>query len=206
MARTKQQQLQQQNHPKKGATIKVDPIRDVNAIQRIKHTLKDDPRNLCLFTLGLNTAYRANELLSLTVGQVQHLKAGDTLDIKQSKNQEYRRVTLNNICIETIKSWLIQHPNPSPQAALFTSTRTQSAITVPTLCRLIKKWTRHIGLNGNYGSHSMRKSWGYHQRVRESVPLPILMRAFGHASEEQTLAYLGIQQKEIEGVYLGLEL
>ena len=61
------------NHPLKGSTIHVEPIRDKTAIKRIKKLLRDHPRDLCLFTLGINTAFRANELLSLQVNQVEHL-------------------------------------------------------------------------------------------------------------------------------------
>ena len=71
---------QNPNHPAAGSTIKVEPIRDKRAIARIKKILVDRPRDLCLFTLGINTAYRANELLSLKVGQVKNLQAGDVLD------------------------------------------------------------------------------------------------------------------------------
>ncbi len=73
------------NHPDTGSTIKVEPIRDVKAIRRIKKILIDKPRDLCLFTVGINTAYRANEIPSLRVGQVAHLQVGDRLDLKQKK-------------------------------------------------------------------------------------------------------------------------
>ncbi|MEP1060930.1 MULTISPECIES: hypothetical protein [Cyanophyceae] len=59
---------QNPNYPTAGSTT---------AISRIKKILTDRPRNLCLFTLGINTAYRANELLSLKVGQVKNLQARD---------------------------------------------------------------------------------------------------------------------------------
>jgi len=72
---------QAQNHPKKGATIKVEPIRDLKAIKRIKKILTDKPRDLCLFTFGINTAYRANELLSIKVCEVSHLQVG--VEVKQ---------------------------------------------------------------------------------------------------------------------------
>ncbi|MEP5154111.1 MAG: hypothetical protein ABJQ89_13950, partial [Planktotalea sp.] len=61
------------NHPQKGASIKVEPIRALNDIKAIKSRLSGNPRDLCLFTFGINTAYRAGEILSLTVGQVAHL-------------------------------------------------------------------------------------------------------------------------------------
>jgi integrase len=86
---------QNPNHPADGSTIKVEPIRDKKAIARIKKILVDRPCDLCLFTLGINTAYRANELLSLKVGQVKNLKAGEVPDLKQRKTHKYRSATLN---------------------------------------------------------------------------------------------------------------
>lgn len=77
----------------------MEPIRDKKAIQRIKKILADRPRDLCLFTLGINTAYRANELFSTKVGQVKNLRAGDVLDLKQRKTHKYRPVTLNGTAI-----------------------------------------------------------------------------------------------------------
>ena len=53
------------------------------------------PRDLCLFVLGMNTAFRANELLSLKVGQERSLLPGDVLSVKQSKTGKFRQVTVN---------------------------------------------------------------------------------------------------------------
>ena len=39
------------------------------------------------------------------------------------------------------------------------------------------------------------------QRTEQDTPTPLLMQAFGHASQQQTLAYLWIQEEEIEFVY-----
>ncbi|MEO0569291.1 MAG: site-specific integrase, partial [Pseudomonadota bacterium] len=61
--------------------MKVEPVKDVKAIKRIQKLLDDSPRDLCFFTLGINTAYRANELLRLTVGDVEHLAPGDVLEV-----------------------------------------------------------------------------------------------------------------------------
>jgi len=54
--------------------------------------LRDHPRDLCLFVLGMNTAFRANELLSLKVGQVRSLLPGDVLSVKQSKKGKFHQV------------------------------------------------------------------------------------------------------------------
>ncbi|MGH1375809.1 MAG: tyrosine-type recombinase/integrase [Alphaproteobacteria bacterium] len=198
--------LQQRNHPKKGASIKVEPIRLTSAIMAINEHLQDQPRNLCLFILGINTAYRAGELLSLRVADVSHLKVGDILEIKQLKNHKYRQATLNGAAYHALNSWLAVHPNPTPSAYLFLSQR-GGAITVSTLCNYMKLWCSHAGLNGNFGSHTLRKTWGFHQRtMNKDADVSLLMRAFGHASEAQTLSYLGIQPKEVRDLYLEVEL
>ncbi|MEZ5529717.1 MAG: hypothetical protein R3E57_07245 [Porticoccaceae bacterium] len=72
--------------------------------------------------------------------------------------------------------------------------------------RMVKNWTRQAGLKGNYGSHTLRKTWGYHQRVELDTAVPILMEAFGHQSQKETLDYLGIQPDEVRDIYLRLEL
>ena len=196
-----------QNHPKKGSAIKVNPVRHKHHIEAIKANLSHQPRNLCLFVLGINTAFRANELLSLTVGQVAGLNVGSRLEVKQSKTNKYRAITINKASYAAIQVWLHLHPKQNiPSAALFLSQKTRSAIQVPTLNRLVKSWCRSVGMNENTGSHTLRKTWGYHQRIQGNASLPLLMAAFGHNTENQTLDYLGIQTDEVQALYFDLEL
>jgi integrase len=176
----------------------VEPIRDKKAIPRIKKILADRPRDLCLFTLGINTAYRANELLSLKVGQVKNLQAGDVLDLKQRKTHKYRPVTLNATAVAAIQAWL-QVGDLKPEDYLFTGQR--GCLTVETMSTRVKTWCQDVGLKGNYGSHTLRKTWGYWQRLERGTAIPLLMEAFGHATQQQTLAYLGIQSNEIAAIY-----
>ncbi len=196
------------NHPKKGASIKVQPIRSLDAIAQIKENLKDQPRNLCLFTMGINTAYRANELLSLTVGQVADLKVGDELEVKQSKNKSYRMTALNSVAVRSIHDWLEHHPQVhQPQAPLFMSQHYKHrALSVSAVNLMVKAWCRDIGLNSNFGSHSLRKTWGYQQRILKNTSVALLMCAYGHSTEAQTLDYLGILADEIKAIYMEMEL
>ncbi|MEO1242773.1 MAG: tyrosine-type recombinase/integrase [Pseudomonadota bacterium] len=194
------------NRPAPGSSIKVEPIRNLKGIKQIKKLLKDSPRDLCLFTFGINTAYRAGELLSIRVGQVAHLKPGEVLDLKQSKNKAYRATTLNGAVIKAVQHWLEHHPDPRPKAPLFPSRKGIGALGVSALNHMIKKWCAEAGIKGNYGSHSLRKTFGYHQRVQAGQPVALLMAVFGHSSERVTLEYLGIQPDEIADLYMELEL
>jgi len=195
------------NHPKKGAAIKVHPIRAKQHILAIKQNLKSQPRNYCLFVMGINTAFRANELLSLKINQVEHLTVGSRLEVKQSKTGKYRAVTINNNCNDAIRYWLDRHPRRhEPNAAFFQSRHSNTAIRVTTLNNLVKGWCEEVGVTENTGSHTLRKTWGYHQRMRGRASVAILMVAFGHSSENQTLEYLCIQSDELQALYFGLEL
>ncbi|MEW8026292.1 MAG: tyrosine-type recombinase/integrase [Candidatus Thiodiazotropha sp.] len=200
---------QARNHPRKGTSIKVEPIRDLRDILEIKECLMHDgrARDYCLFTLGINTAFRASDLLSLTIGQVEHLETGDLLEIKEKKTGRHRAVTLNRSGHLGLVIWLREHPaRHDPDAPLFLSQRRHAALSVSSVNHLVKQWCRDIKLPGKFGSHTLRKTWGYHQRKINDAPVPLLMRAFGHRSEAQTLAYLHIQNRELRDLFLALEL
>jgi integrase len=71
---------------------------------------------------------------------------------------------------------------------------------VPEVSRKVKGWCRDIRLDGNYGSHSLRKTWGFWQ-YKCGTPIPLLMEAFGHQTQRQTMAYLGIQAMEVAQIF-----
>ena len=187
------------NHPEKGSQIKVEPIRKKRDIQSIKKMLSDNPRNQALFTIGINTNLRASDLLSIKAGQVRDLKAGDSIQIKEKKTGKFRVVTLNKACIQAIQKLLASSLYDDDIDPLFVGQR--GPLTVPSVSRLVKSWCRAINLRGNYGSHSMRKTWGYHQRVTFGTDIPRLMVCFNHSTQRQTLEYLCIQADEIKDVY-----
>ncbi len=72
---------------------------------------------------------------------------------------------------------------------------------VSTLSQMVKKWCGDVGLRGNYGSHTLHETWGYHQRTTYDRRTALLTWVYGHASESQTLDYLCIQADEITELY-----
>ena len=191
------------NHPSRGAEIKVEPIRDPKSISTIKKLLADNPRNLAIFVVGCNTNLRASDLIRITAGQVRHLKPGDELVLKERKTSKPRRITMNKSAAGAIQN-LLSSRDLGDSDPLFRSQRGE-ALTVGSVHRLVKGWCRDIGLKGNFGSHTLRKTFGYHAR-QAGVSIPVLMEMFNHSSQRQTMTYLGIQPEEIKDAYLKLEL
>jgi len=153
---------QNHNHPKKGSTIKVEPIKSKKDIQTIKKLLADKPMDLALFTIGINTNLRASDLLRIRVKQVKDLNLNDEIVLNEKKTKKERRINLNKACIEAIQG-LLASKEYADKDYLFMGQR--GVLTVPTVNAKVKTWCRAINLKGNYGSHTLRKSWGYHQRV-----------------------------------------
>ena len=189
---------QNHNHPKKGSTIKVEPIKSKKDIQTIKKLLADKPLDYALFTIGINTNLRASDLLRIRAGQVKGLKANDEIVLNEKKTKKERRINLNKACIEAIQG-LLATKEYSAKDYLFMGQR--GVLTVPTVNAKVKAWCRAINLKGNYGSHTLRKTWGYHQRVSFGTDLPTLMECFNHSTQKQTLAYLCVQPEEIRNFY-----
>jgi integrase len=161
-----------QNHPTKGDQISVEPIRSIKDIQSIKKMLQGNPRDFALFVVGINTASRASDLLALTVGQVRHLNPGDTLPVRERKTSKVRRITLNAAAHAAIKALLDTMQDTADGAPLFQSRKGNKALTVSTLNNMVKAWCEGINLKGNYGSHTLRKTFGYHHRVTHGTDLP----------------------------------
>ena len=187
---------QNTNHPKPGAEIKVEPIRSARDIKAIKRLLADNPRDYALFILGINTNLRASDLLTLRVEQVRGIVAGQDIELKEQKTSKKRRITLNKGCVDAIQALLSQRDSEP----LFSGQR--GPLTVPSVNRLVKQWCSQVNLKGNYGSHTLRKTWGYHQRVTFGRGTAELMVCFNHSTERQTLDYLCVQPEEIKSIYM----
>jgi integrase len=186
------------NHPLAGAEIKVEPIRDVKDIKAIRKMLNGNAMYQALFTLGINTNLRASDLIRITAGQVRGIRPLGEIEIREQKTGKIRRISLNKACVEAIQE-LMATGTWRDEEPLFRGQR--GPLTVPSVHRLVKGWCRAIHLQGNYGSHTLRKTWGYHQRVSFGIGLPELMTCFNHSTQRQTLAYLCVQPDEIRNIY-----
>jgi integrase len=185
----------------KGISKKVDPITELKDIRSIKKCLQDNPRDLCLFTIGINTNLRASDLVRISVGMVNDLNVGDELVLIEKKTEKERRISLNRDCIDTIQNLINSFKQPRKDDSQLFRGR-QGDIKPIGVNYLVNKWVKIINLKGKYGAHSLRKTFGYHMRVQHKVSIPILMQIFNHHSQKQTLDYLCVQPDEIKEVYM----
>ena len=189
------------NHPKKGDRIAVDPIRKTKDIKAIAKLIQDNPRDHLLFSIGVNNGLRSCDLIKLKVGQVRHLKIGDTLTIKESKTGKENILVINKTVFKALKHYL-DAVQPNDEDYLFPSRKGNSHLQSQAVSKLVKKWTKEINLKGNYGAHTLRKTWGFIQRTQFGVGFEIICKRYNHSSPAITMRYLGIQDKEVHGILM----
>jgi integrase len=189
------------NHPRKGDRITVGPIREIKDIKAIKQLLANNPRNLLLFTMGVNNGLRTGDLLKLKAKDVKPLRPGQSIIIRESKTGKDNVLMVNNSVYKTIRSyWEILKPDDEDY--LFAGRKTQAPLTIQAVNALVKKWTKAINLQGNYGAHTLRKTFGYIQRTKYGVGFELLAKRFNHSSPAVTMRYLGLTSKEVNDVLM----
>ena len=193
--------MKKNNHPKKGERIAVDPIRRLEDIQAISKMLSGSPRDHLLFTMGINNGLRVIDLLKLTVKDVKDLKPGDTITIKESKTGKDNILMINKTIYKSLQNYLRQLA-PDDNAYLFKSRKGDGPLGSQAVSKLVKKWTGAINLRGNYGAHTLRKTFGYIQRTVYGVGFEVLCKRYNHSSPSITMRYLGIHDKEVGSILM----
>ncbi len=193
------------NRPGKGARIKVEPIRSLVDIGRIKTRLQNRPRDLALFTLGIHLPLRVPDLLALRRHQVCDLKPGAAFTIQEQRTGRRVKISLNRTCCLAVEELAKSCCDAAGEADwyqryLFRSRRGE-VLLASSVHRLVKSWCKHLGLTGNYGANSLRKTWGYHQFATFGTDLNRLMTFFNHATRRQTLDYLCLQPQDFKNIF-----
>ncbi len=198
------------NHPVKGSSIKVEPIKDMKDIKAIETLLADNPRNLALFTLGINTGLRMVDLLEIRHGQIQDLKPGDRIELRKKGHAKSLSAELNSKSVKAVQQLIHAKRNQAkkgklkPNDYLFEGPR--GVLSVPTVNNLVKKWCATINLKnslrlkGSYGCHTLRKTYGYIQVVHRGISPIELMADLNHSNVLQTIEYIGLLPEVLESI------
>lgn len=174
----------------------VEALRDIKQINAIKRYLKkSSERDYVLFVLGINTGLKVTELLSI---KVQDLMTEECVikDFYTLSPAEANKEIFLNETVKKIVSQYIQCANLKRDDYLFMSKKTKLPITRQQAYRVIHQAAEKVGIKGNIGTNSMRKTFGYHAYKR-GVAISLLQKHFNHSSPSETLKYLGISRDEI---------
>jgi Site-specific recombinase XerD len=191
----------------------VEPIKNTKDISKIKQYLigKENKRDYMLFVAGINVGLRAGDLLKLKIDDVIHDgKIVDKVIIYEEKTDKKREFELNKSAKDAIRLYLDTINIVETDAYLFKSRKGDGALTVESAHKIIKTTLRELNIKGNYGTHSLRKTFAYHIYINNIRTNPTiintLQKMLNHSSASVTLRYIGITKEVVSDVYNSLNL
>ena len=161
---------------------------------RMKLEAAGNPRNLALFNLAIDSKLRACDLLSVRVCDIANgLTVQSRGKIVQRKTGRPVRFELTGRTKESVAAW-VRLAGLTSDAFLFPSRQHRSHhLSVRQYARLMKNWTRSIGLDPmRYGTHTMRRTKAT-LIYRQTKNLRAVQLLLGHSKLDSTVRYLGIE-------------
>lgn len=201
-----------------------EPIKNMNDIIRVSKFLIEQRRyrDNMLFIVGINFGLRVSDLRMLRFSNLinENMTFKDSFPIFEQKTRNTRKhkrnrhITINNAVIDAVTMYLENTDNVSLSDYLFRSESNHGGsanepIHRFSVDRILKGIANDLDLNIKMSTHTLRKTFAYHQMVmsnNDHRKLLLLQKMLGHSSAAQTLDYIGITGEEIEEAYRKLNL
>ncbi|WP_312560662.1 site-specific integrase [Anaerospora sp.] len=178
----------------------VEPIRSEKQVKGMANYLRGkSERDYVLFILGINSGLRISDLLKLTVDDVAER---DRISIKEEKTGKTKDFPLSDLCKKVIKDYL---RNQKPSHWLFPSRKSDKPISRIQAYRILNEASKHVGINEQIGTHSLRKTFGY-WAYKQGVDVTRIQYLLNHSAPSITLRYIGITRDELDDIYINLNL
>ncbi len=172
----------------------VEPIRKICDLKKLKNTISlNNNRDILIFIFGINFGLRISDILALDVKDV---KNKTFLYIREKKTGKHKKIPINSKLKPLINEFTKYREDDEP---LFLS-RFKNRMERTQCYRILKKASIEAGFEYKIGTHSLRKTFGYHH-YKKFKDIVLLQKIFNHSSPHITLRYIGIEQDEIEESY-----
>lgn len=170
----------------------VEPIKSKKDLERIEEFLeKHSKRNRLIFAFGINTGLRVSDILGLNVEDVE---GKSYVEIKEKKTGKYKRFPLNTKLKTLIKDYLRNERYKSyvlsENEPLFLGKK-HCRLDRSQVYRFLNEACKQLGIVANVGTHTMRKSFGYHF-YKKYNDIVLLQKILNHSSPAMTLKYIGV--------------
>ena len=173
--------------------VTVEPIRNIADLKKVEKILGKKERDLLFFTLGTNCGLRISDILALNVGDV---KGKSYIQIIEKKTKKFKKFPINSKLKPMFENFT---KGKNPEEPLF-KTIFKHRMERVAAYYIIKDACAEAGLHEHVGTHTMRKTFGYHH-YKKYKDIAMLQKIFNHVSPLITLRYIGIEQDQIEESY-----
>jgi integrase len=179
----------------------VEPIKSKKQIDALKKYLRgQNIRDYLLFVLGINSGLRISDLLKLTVGDVQ---GQERISVREQKTGKAKDFPLSDTCKKAIQEYL--KSTGVKDGYLFSGRKGTDPITRIQAYRILNEAAQRVGIKEAVGTHTLRKTFGYHAH-QNGIDITRIQKLLNHSAPSVTLAYIGITKEELDNVYITLNL
>lgn len=201
-----------------------EPIKSIDDVNRISEFLISNERyrDNMLFIVGINFGLRVSDLRMLRFSNLinNNLTFKDSFPVFEKKTRNTRKrkknryITINTAVIEAVTLYLENTQDISLSDYLFCSEsnngkKSKEPLAIQSINRILKGIADDLDLNIKISSHTLRKTFCYHQMLmsnNNSRKLLLLQKMLNHSTPAQTMDYIGITNEEIENAYRSLNL
>ena len=179
----------------------VEPIRSKQEINSMFYYLKGkDPKYGLLFKFGLNTGLRISDILPIKLEDIfkKRNEFHNYLVLNEKKTGKEKKIKLNAAIKKEIMDYL-RNRRSADSTYLFYSNK-GGHITRIQAYRALKSAAEFCGIE-NFGTHSLRKTWGYWTYRNSKYNIGLIMDTFNHSSQSITLRYIGVSQDQKDELY-----
>ena len=188
-----------------GTTMPIKSKKTLEKFRNYYRNVQRNPRNYALIVLGLNSALRIGDILTLRWGDVYHMKKQkyrEHISIIEKKTGKKNVLAINASLQEALEFYRRTLEMYEEDRFIFASQKPPyENISRSQAYRIVKKAAESWGLEHCVSCHSLRKTFGYHA-WRNGFQPALLMNIYNHSSYEITKKYLCIDQLEKDEVYL----
>ena len=187
--------------------MEVNVIRSAQEILQVKEFLRQKgQRYELLFVMGINTALRVGDMLSLSVGDVLDAKGkiASVITLKERKTGKIKRFPVNTSLKSALEKYFASQSYHERSKPLFVS-RQGSRLSRIQAWRMLKAAGEFAGLQ-HIGTHSLRKTFGYHVYKLTGEDIGLVQKLLNHSTSDSTLRYIGIDREQMDNVYRDLNL
>lgn len=199
-----------------------EPIKSVDDINRISSFLVKNKRyrDNMLFIVGINFGLRVSDLLSLRFSSIINddlsFKTEFAIFEKKTRNtrkvKKNRYITINDAVVEAVTLYLVNCPSKLNDYMFRSQSNNKNGnnpLSRMAVDNILKGIARDCNIDAKVSSHTLRKTFGYHQMMmggNDPRKLLVLQKMFGHSTSSQTLDYIGITNDEMTASYADLNL
>lgn len=141
-----------------------EPIKTIGELERIRSILKENPRDLLLFDLAVETGLGMKKILRMKVKDMARIREGERISLA-SDHGKVSYAFMTDLLYETFNRYM-DEVRPNLEDFLIKSKKGQRPLNLSTVSNMINGWFKAADIKNCHGAISLRKTWEFNNKEK----------------------------------------